>query len=88
VEAGTSAAATAAAAPPLEPPGVRCGSHGLRVIPPAAVSVKGQIVSSGVRVMPMTMAPAARRRRTSSASSGSAAPCALEPRTRGVPATC
>ena len=30
---GTSPAATAAALPPLEPPGVRCGSQGLRVTP-------------------------------------------------------
>ncbi len=29
----TSPAATAAALPPLEPPGVRPGSHGLRVTP-------------------------------------------------------
>jgi len=58
VDAGTSPAATAAAGPPLEPPGVRCGFQGLRVIPPAAVSVNGQIASSGVRVTPMTMAPA------------------------------
>ena len=58
VEAGTSAAATAVAGPPLEPPDVRCRSHGLRVIPPCAVSVNGQAASSGVRVMPMTIAPA------------------------------
>src|SRR5690348_16381900 len=30
---GTSPAATAASEPPLEPPGVRCGSQGLRVTP-------------------------------------------------------
>ena len=30
---GNMPAATAAAAPPLDPPGVRVGSHGLRVIP-------------------------------------------------------
>ena len=36
VAAGTSAAATAAPEPPLEPPGVRSGSQGLRVMPPAS----------------------------------------------------
>ena len=30
---GASPAATAAAEPPLEPPGTRSGSHGLRTIP-------------------------------------------------------
>ena len=30
---GTSPAATAARDPPLDPPGVRCGFHGLRVTP-------------------------------------------------------
>ncbi len=33
VAAATSPAATAAAEPPDEPPGVRDGSHGLRVMP-------------------------------------------------------
>ena len=37
---GTSAAATAAADPPDEPPGVRRRSHGLRVMP-NALSVNG-----------------------------------------------
>ena len=74
VDAGTSAAATAAAAPPLEPPGVRCRSHGLRVMPPARVSVKHWAASSGVRVMPTTIAPAARSRAMKAASSGSGSP--------------
>ena len=38
---GTSPAATAAAEPPLEPPGPRVGSHGLRVAPYACGSVVG-----------------------------------------------
>jgi hypothetical protein len=74
VAAGTSAAATAVAEPPLEPPEVRSASHGLRVIPPCAVSQNAQAASSGVRVMPTTIAPAARSRRTNSASSGSGSP--------------
>ena len=87
VEAGTSAAATAVAGPPLEPPDVRCRSHGLRVIPPCAVSVNGQAASSGVRVMPMTIAPAARSAATKAASSGSGSPCAFVPSTLHSPAT-
>ena len=59
----------------------------MRVGPPCAVSVNGHSMSSGVRVTPMTIAPAARSRRTSSQSSGSSPAWACEPRTRGVPAT-
>src|SRR5262245_52335271 len=62
-------AATAAALPPLEPPGLRSVFHGLRVIPNAGPSVSPMIASSGVFVLPITTAPAARRRRTSSSSS-------------------
>ena len=65
-----SPAAAAAPDPPLDPPGVRSSAHGLRVTPKAGVSVNGQIVSSGTFVLPMTTAPAARRRRTTSASRG------------------
>ena len=47
-----------------------CGpaSHGLRVAPNASDSVNGQIVSSGTCVLPMTIAPASRSARTTSAS--------------------
>ena len=45
--APASPAATAAADPPDEPPGVRCGSHGLRVTPNVGDSVHGVIVISG-----------------------------------------
>ncbi len=62
------AAATAAPAPPLEPPGVWSSDQGLRVAPKASDSVNGKIVSSGTCVLPMTMAPASRRARTTSAS--------------------
>ena len=61
-------AAVAAAEPPLDPPGVREVSHGFRVIPHASVSVKPQMASSGRFVLPSTIAPAARRRRTISPS--------------------
>ena len=44
---GTIPAATAAAEPPDEPPGVRSRSHGLRVGPPRRGSVTGRIPHSG-----------------------------------------
>ena len=60
--------ATAAAAPPLLPPGVRVRSYGLRVAPKTALKVCEPAPNSGVFVLPMTMAPARRRRATSSVS--------------------
>ena len=65
----TMPAATAAAAPPDEPPGVCLRSHGLRVTPNGE-SVVPNTHSSGVRVRPTTTAPAARNRRTTSWSAG------------------
>ena len=53
-------AAVAAAAPPLEPPGVRPASHGLRVAPWSALSVNQRIEKPGVLVRPITMPPARR----------------------------
>src|SRR5688572_4740383 len=67
---GTMPDATALALPPEDPPGVREGSHGLRAAPNAAGSVTGRMPSSGVLVLPTTIAPAARRRRTSALSIG------------------
>jgi acyl carrier protein len=61
-------AATAAAPPPLEPPGVRERSHGLRQTPFNAESVIGVSPSSGVFVFPITTNPAARSRATTAAS--------------------
>ena len=52
--------ATAAAAPPLEPPGVREVSQGLRVGPHANGSVVGTLPSSGLFVRPAMTRPAAR----------------------------
>ncbi len=60
---GTIPAATAAAEPPDDPPGVRVRSHGLRVAPNRRVSVDGRIPNSGSVVDPTTIAPAARSRR-------------------------
>ena len=61
---GTMPAATAAAEPPDEPPGVRSRSHGLRAGPKRRGSVTGRIPHSGSVVVPTMTKPAARRRRT------------------------
>ena len=55
---GTIPAATAAAAPPLDPPGVRSMSHGLCVAPHATGSVVGRLPSSGLFVRPAVTSPA------------------------------
>src|SRR5262245_64337676 len=69
VATGTRPAATAAADPPLDPPGVRSVFHGLRVTPHAFVLVKLRVPNSGAAVLPTGMAPAARRRATCGESS-------------------
>ena len=56
---GTMPLATAAAEPPLEPPGVRVVSHGLCVGPWATDSVVVIKPSSGVLVFPTITKPAA-----------------------------
>jgi len=61
---GPSPAATAAAAPPLDPPGVKSVFQGLRVTPKTRLSVTPFQPNSGVFVRPMTIIPAARSRRT------------------------
>src|SRR3990172_4760516 len=66
---GPTPLATAAAPPPLEPPGVSAGSQGLRVTPKSGFSVTALWPNSDVFVLPRTPAPAARRRATGSASS-------------------
>jgi hypothetical protein len=60
--------ATAAALPPDEPPGVKSRFHGLRVTPQSGLSVTVLWQNSGVVVLPMTMAPAAFSRSTTTAS--------------------
>jgi hypothetical protein len=67
---GTTPAATAAADPPDDPPGVRVGSHGLRVGPVSSGSVIAFAPNSGVVVLPNTTSPAASQRRTTSACCG------------------
>ena len=61
--------ASAAAEPPLEPPDVSARFQGLRVAPNTAFTVFGPNANSGVFVLPITMAPAARSRCTTRASS-------------------
>src|ERR1035437_2306623 len=60
IAAGTIPAATAAAAPPDEPPAVRCRFQGLRVMPYSAVSVDAAKPISGVLVLPKITKPASR----------------------------
>lgn len=57
---GTNPAATAAVAPPLEPPVERSRFHGLRVGPQAVGSVVAMAANSGVFVRPAVIRPAAR----------------------------
>jgi hypothetical protein len=61
--------ATAAAAPPLDPPGVIARFQGLRVMPKSGLSVTALWPSSEVLVLPRITAPAARSRPTAIASS-------------------
>ncbi len=55
---GASPAATAAAEPPLEPPGMRSRSHGLRVTWKALFSVDEPIANSSMLVLPIRTASA------------------------------
>ncbi len=69
VAPGTRPAATAAAEPPLEPPGVSAVSHGLRVSGPRRFFVSPSRPNAGVFVFPTITAPAARSRATAGQSS-------------------
>src|SRR5699024_11222477 len=62
--AGTILAATAAAAPPLEPPALRSKSQGVRAGGATAGSVYGGKPNSGVLVLPTMSVPAWRSRVT------------------------
>src|SRR5919197_5715547 len=61
---GASPAATAAAEPPLEPPGTRVRSQGLRTGPKPEFSFEEPIANSSWLVLPRTGAPAFSRRAT------------------------
>src|SRR5690606_32366287 len=58
---GAIPAATATPAPLEDPPGVRSGSHGLREVPNASLSVKGTVPNSEVVVLPKGRKPAPTR---------------------------
>ena len=62
--------ASAAAAPPLDPPAERSRRHGLRVRPCSGLKVWEPAPSSGVFVLPIATAPAARIRATRRLSAG------------------
>jgi hypothetical protein len=81
-------AATDAEAPPEDPPGVRAGSQGLRVTPDNRLSVRPNMASSGVVVLPTITAPAARNRSTQMSSpSGMCSRNSRLPHRAGRPAT-
>src|SRR5580704_2962913 len=83
---GTSLAATAAALPPDEPPGVRVVSQGLSAGPKALFSVDEPIANSSMFVLPITTASAARRRSMTAASYGGTYPARIfEPAVDGMP---
>src|SRR5699024_6320518 len=85
---GTIPAATAAPAPPEEPPGDRVGSHGFTGGGAISVSVYGGRPSSGVAVLPTRLAPAsANRVPTPSSTPGTKPSRAAEPACIGTPAT-
>ena len=69
---GPMPAATHAAAPPLDPPGLMRRFHGLRVTPKSGPSVSAFQPNSGVVVLPRITAPASRSRATQGASSSQA----------------
>src|SRR4029077_9302663 len=70
-----SPATTAIADPPLEPPGLRVGSCGLRATPHHGLALLTPYANSCRLVFPKMMAPAARSRATAAASRIGRASC-------------
>src|SRR5688572_17438919 len=66
VHTGSMSHASAAAEPPEEPPAFRLGLNGLPVAPHTSLRELAPAPISGTFVLPATMAPAFRRRATSS----------------------
>ena len=86
IAAGTSRAATAALEPPLLPPGMHRGSHGLCTAPLTALWLVMPKANSCMPSLPAIAAPAARSRCTSSASAAGALPCSAPvPTAHGQP---
>src|SRR5690606_13658480 len=88
VAIGANPAASAAAEPPLEPPGLRSVFHGLRVAPNSRLVVSAVWPKAGVLVLPIGIAPAARSRATvvSSDSSTGASRYRIDPYVVAMPA--
>ena len=74
IASGANPAATAAALPPLDPPGTKSKSCGLRVGPKAEFSVELPIANSSQFVFPIIMAPASFSLVTTVASYGGSQP--------------
>src|SRR5690606_19837469 len=85
---GAMPAATAAPAPPEDPPGVCTVFHGLRVLPCRSDSVIEIVPNSGVVVLPISTNPASRNRSTTGSSrSSGVSGTAIDPYEVGHPAT-
>src|SRR5712691_2792673 len=85
---GVTPAATDAAAPALDPPGVLPRFHGLRVMPVRGLSPTALQPNSLVVVLPIRIAPAAFARVTDGASAaGTVRADVREPNASGTPAT-
>ncbi len=86
IDSGASYAASAAALPPPEPPGIRSVSHGLRVGPYAEYSVEEPMANSSMFVLPSITVPAARSRSTMVESYGGRQPSRIfDPTVVGTP---
>src|SRR3954463_10712871 len=85
---GALPAATAAAEPPLEPPGTRSRSHGLRTGPKPEFSFDEPMANSSMLVLPSTGAPASTNRCTAVAVYGGLYPARMrDPAVLGTPST-
>src|SRR6266704_525084 len=83
-----SPAASAAAPPPVEPPGVRRRSHGLLVVPNTSLWLCQSVANGGTLVLPRITAPAWRRRAATTASPvGTSSASALAPAVERTPAS-
>ena len=86
---GSMPVATATAEPPDEPAALSAGFQGLRVAPNTGLTVLAPAANSGVLVLASAMAPAALRRRTTSASSsGTKSANSGDPKLVRMPAVC
>src|SRR5690349_17089746 len=88
IASGVIPAATEAAAPALEPPGVFAGFHGLRVMPVSGQSPTALQPNSLVVVLPIRIAPARFMRSTGGASAAATLSAMVrEPKQNGTPPT-